>query len=102
MDEVAIGDRFRLLAGELDERALRLGAAAEATALGLGGTAAVARATGIAPSTIRRGRDELTSGSSPGPGRVRRPGAGRKALTEKDPTLLEDLERLCPRARRPA
>src|SRR3989454_942326 len=93
-DEVAIGDRFRLLAGELDERSLRLWAAAEAVALGRGGTAAVARATGIALSTIRRGRVELASGESPGPGRLRRAGAGRKRLTEKDPTLLVDLERL--------
>ena len=93
-DEAAIGDRFRLLAGELDERALRLWAAAEAASQGRGGTAAVARATGIAPSTIRRGRLELASGFSPGPGRVRRAGAGRKPLTAKDPTLLEDLERL--------
>ena len=91
---MAIGDRFRLLAGGLDERALRLWAAAEATALGRGGTAAVARATGIAPSTIRRGRVELASGASPGAGRVRRRGAGRKRLTETDPTLLADLERL--------
>ena len=93
-DEVAIGDRFRLLAGELDERALRLWAAAEATALGRGGTAAVVRATGIAASTIRRGRAELASGESPGAGRVRRPGGGRKRLTETDVTLLADLERL--------
>jgi transposase len=92
--EAAIGDRFRLLAGELDERALRLWAAAEAVALGRGGTAAVARATGIAPSTIRRGRLELASGESPGRGRIRRAGAGRKRLSEKDPTLLCDLERL--------
>ncbi len=54
----------------------------------------MARATGIAPSTIRRGRVELASGASPGPGRVRRPGAGRKPLSETDPTLLADLERL--------
>jgi len=93
-DEAAIGDRFRLLVGELDERGLRLWAAAEATAAGRGGTAAVARASGIAPSTIRRGRGELASGFSPGPGRVRRSGAGRKPLTETDPTLLADLERL--------
>ena len=93
-DEVGIGDRFRLLAGELDERALRLWAAAEATALGRGGTAAVVRATGIAASTIRRGRAELASGESPGAGRVRRPGGGRKRLTETDVTLLADLERL--------
>ena len=93
-DEVAIGDRFRLLAGELEERALRLWAAAEATALGRGGTAAVVRATGIAASTIRRGRAELASGESPGAGRVRRPGGGRKRLSETDVTLLADLERL--------
>ena len=93
-DEAAVGDRFRLLAGELDERSLRLWAAAEAVALGRGGTAAVARATGIAHSTIRRGLVELASGASPGPGRVRRAGAGRKRLTERDPELLADLERL--------
>ena len=93
MDEAAIGERFELL-GELDERGLRVWAAAEATSLGWGGTAAVARATGIAPSTIRRGRAELVSGESLGAGRVRRRGAGRKPLTETDPTLLEDLERL--------
>jgi len=94
VDEEAIGAKFRMLAGQLDERGLRLWAAAEAESQGRGGTAAVARATGIAPSTIRRGRAELASGSSPGPGRVRRPGAGRKPLTAKDPTLLADLERL--------
>ncbi len=94
VDEGAIGEKFRLLAGELDERGLRLWAAAEATALGRGGTAAVARATGIAESTIRRGRGELAAGEGPGQGRVRRRGAGRKPLTETDPTLLSDLERL--------
>jgi transposase len=93
-NEEAIGGEFRLLAGQLDERGMRLWAAAEAESHGRGGTAAVARATGIAPSTIRRGRGELAAGHSPGPGRVRRPGAGRKALTEKDPTLLSDLEQL--------
>ena len=94
IDELAIGEKFRMLAGELDERGLRLWAAVEATTLGRGGTAAVARATGIAPSTIGRGRGELTRGESPGVGRVRRVGAGRKRLVEKDPSLLGDLERL--------
>ena len=93
-DEAAIGAKFRMLAGQLDERGLRLWAAAEAESQGRGGTASVARATGIAPSTIRRGRGQLASGESLGPGRVRRPGAGRKRLTEKDATLLADLERL--------
>ena len=73
---------------------MRRWAAAEALSLGRGGTAAVARATGIAESTIRRGRRELASGERLEAGRVRRRGAGRKPLTETDPTLLKDLERL--------
>ncbi len=83
-----------MLAGQLDERGMRLWAAAEADAQGRGGTAAVHRATGIARSTIGRGRRELEGGETLAPGRVRRPGAGRKRLVEKQPTLLADLERL--------
>ena len=94
IDEAVIGEKYRLLAGGLDERGMRRWAAAEALSLGRGGTAAVARATGIAETTIRRGRRELASEEVPEPGRVRRPGAGRKPLTETDPTLLGDLERL--------
>jgi DDE family transposase len=94
VDEEAIARRFQLLAGQLDERGLRLWAAAEADARGRGGVAAVHRATGIARSPIGRGRRELARGETLESGRVRRPGAGRKRLTEKDPTLLADLERL--------
>jgi len=83
-----------MLAGQLDERGLRLWAAAEADACGWGGVSAVARATGIARSTISRGRSELERGEVLGSGRVRRAGAGRKRLVESDPTLLSDLERL--------
>ena len=92
--EAVIGVKYRLLAGALDERGMRRWAAAEALSLGRGGTAAVARATGIAESTIRRGRAEVASEERLEPGRVRRPGAGRKTLIETDPTLLADLERL--------
>ena len=82
------------MAGELDERRRRLWAAAEAQAAGRGGVAAVARATGISQETIRRGLRELASGETLPPGRVRRPGGGRKRLADKDATLLADLERL--------
>ncbi len=44
--------------------------------------------------TIRLGIRELESGETLAPGRVRRPGGGRKPLTETDPTVLSDLERL--------
>ncbi len=94
IDELGIGERYRALAGEFDERRRRLWAAAEARSVGRGGIAAVARATGIAENTIRAGLRELESGDTLAPGRVRRPGGGRKRLAVKDPTLIEDLERL--------
>ena len=68
-------------------------AAAEARAAGYGGIAAVARATGIARSTIGRGLADLDQPALP-PGQVRRGGSGRKPVQEKDPTLLADLRRL--------
>lgn len=94
VDEVAIGERFRALAGELNERQRRLWAASEARAAGRGGIAATARATGISVPTIRKGIAELESGERLEPGRVRKAGGGRKPLGEADPTLIEDLERL--------
>ena len=100
MDEVAIGEKFRSLAGELNERQRRLWAASEARAAGRGGIAATARATGISVPTIRKGIAELESGERLDAGRVRKPGGGRQALTDLDPTLLQDLERLVEAGRR--
>ena len=93
-DEAAIGEKFRALAGELNERQRRLWAASEARAAGRGGVAATARATGLSVPTIRKGIAELDSGERLAPGRVRRPGGGRRRLAESDGTLLADLERL--------
>ena len=93
IDEQAIGERYRALAGEFDERR-RPHATAEARSHGRGGVAAVARATGMSPTTIYKGLAELDSGEMLPAGRVRRAGGGRRPLTETDPTLLEDLERL--------
>ena len=94
VDEVAIGEKFRALAGELNERQRRLWAASEARAVGRGGIAATARATGISVPTIRKGIAELESGERLEGGRVRRPGGGRRSLSDEDPTLLKDLQRL--------
>ena len=100
VDEAAIGEKFRALAGELNERQRRLWAASEARSVGRGGIAATARATGISVPTIRKGIAELESGEHLDPGRVRKRGGGRHSLTEKDPTLLSDLERLLVAGRR--
>jgi len=53
----------------------------------------VARATGVARSTINRGLKDLQA-RDPAPSKVRRSGGGRPALTQTDPTLLEDLRAL--------
>ena len=100
IDEAAIGEKFRALAGELNERQRRLWAASEARSAGRGGIAATARATGISVPTIRKGIAELASGERLDAGRVRKPGGGRHALTDLDKTLLKDLERLVEAGRR--
>jgi len=89
-----IRQRFKLLASRLDERAVRLLAAAEANTLGYGGISRVARITGMARSTIQRGREELSAPASVPLDRIRRPGGGRKKARVLDPTLVADIERL--------
>jgi hypothetical protein len=57
----------------------------------------VARVTGVSRRTIDRGLAELDrerEGEPLAAGRVRRPGAGRRRLSEADPTVIKDLERL--------
>jgi len=78
----------------LDEHGRRRFAAAEAASAGYGGVIAVARATGIARSTIGRGLSELRAGEEPEAGRIRRPGGGRRPLSETDASLLDDLRAL--------
>ncbi len=80
-----------------DERGRRRWCAAEVRSHGHGGIAAVARVTGVSRRTIDRGLAELDRERVEGSleaGRVRRAGAGRKPLSESDPTVVEDLERL--------
>jgi hypothetical protein len=92
--EASVRKKFGLLRGQLDERGWRLAAAAEAESIGVGGMSMVARATGLARSTIRRGMRELKSGQRIDSGYVRRSGGGRKRRIDEDPKLLPDLERL--------
>lgn len=93
IDETAIRERYAAIKDQLDERGRRLFVAAEKLAAGYGGTAAVSRATGVAHSTIIRGAKDLLTAPAV-TDRVRRKGAGRRASSEADPTVLEDLRRL--------
>jgi hypothetical protein len=89
-DEASVRLQYDLLRPSLDERGRRLFAASQVRALGYGGLSLVARATGIAPSTIGRGLKELDQGVTMSE-RQRRPGGGRKRLVETDATLANDL-----------
>jgi hypothetical protein len=93
VDEAAIAERYRWMRGLLNERSRRRWAAAEARSAGRGGIAAVVRVTGIAESTVRRGLEELEHEELEA-GRVRRRGAGRPSVLERDPELAKDLDRL--------
>ena len=93
IDETAIRIRYEAMRSRLDERERRLFAAAEVRSAGYGGVSVVARATGVARSTINRGLKDLEA-LGPAPSKVRRSGGGRPTLTQTDPTLLEDLRRL--------
>ena len=93
MNKSAIRSRYEAMGLRLDERERRLFAAAEARSAGYGGVSLVARATGIARSTINRGLKDLAARDS-ATSRIRRRGAGRPALTRTDPTLLGDLDKL--------
>lgn len=75
----------------------RYWAASEAQALGWGGISAVAQATRLSHMTIRNGIAELQSFPAlhaPDSQHIRRPGGGRKRLTETDRRLKRELEKL--------
>jgi len=93
--DAALAARYARVAGTVDERGRRAVAASEALARGWGGISAVARATGLARKVIQVGSKEI-SGTVPvaAPGRIRRPGGGRKTTVAKDPDVRADLERL--------
>jgi DDE family transposase len=89
-----MGPQLEVLLPVLDERARRLVLGAVARAAGDGGIGAVAKAAGASWQTVADGAAELGSGEVAAPGRVRRPGGGRKKLAESDPGLVPALEAL--------
>jgi len=92
--ERQVREKWRLLNPTLDERQRRLWAGAEADAIGFGGVAAVARATKLAISTVRKGRDEARAGAKPSDVvRVRR-STGKRPFEELHPDVWPALEKL--------
>ena len=78
--------RFEVLLPHLNERQQRLALATEARLLGHGGVRAVAEASGVSATTVRRGVVELESGEDSLPvGRARRAGGGRRRADDAGP-----------------
>jgi hypothetical protein len=86
--------KFRAAWPHLDERTRRIMAGTEAVSLGYGGVSVVRRACGLSRKAISKGIREIQGGGKPLVGRIRRPGAGRKSITQSDPRLVQTLERL--------
>ena len=86
--------KYRIVAPELDERRRRQWAAAEAREVGYSGVSVVARATGLARSTIHAGLRDLRASRrdrAKAATRIRGAGGGRRRLTTSDPDLLTAL-----------
>jgi transposase len=88
--EAVLAAQLGKLLPHLDERQRRLVLGAAAGVLGHGGIRVVARAAGVAESTVSRGAGELDRGLERS-GRVRAAGAGRKRLVDADPGLIPAL-----------
>lgn len=90
----SVARRYAVLRPHLNEFQRRLWLGAEAAELGPGGVAVVARATGVAADTVRRGRKEADEGTAPGSGRSRQAGGGRKRAESHDQELAAAFDLL--------
>ena len=92
--ERTVREKWRLLQATMNERARRLWAGAEADAIGYGGVIAVSRATKMAISTVRKGRDEVRAGAKPEDVVNVRRSAGPRPYDVAHPEVWPALERL--------
>ncbi len=92
--EKSVRQKWRLLKATMDERARRLWAGTEAGSIGYGGVAAVARATGMAISTVRKGRDEARGGARPEDVVKVRRSTGKRPYEAAHPEVWPALEKL--------
>jgi len=102
IDEAALAVKFAAMRQVLNERQWRVYLGSEANALGHGGIAAVARASGAAQGTVAAGAEEVRDPEALAglaAGRARRGGAGRPRA-EGTPGLKNELDALLEEGRR--
>ena len=96
-DEAGLAAKFAVMRPFLDERGWRVYLGTEANALGYGGIAAVARASGASETTVKAGAEEAADAEALAalpPGRSRRAGAGRPEAGKRQPGLSAALTAL--------
>ena len=101
--EAVLAAKFAVMRLVLDERQWRVYLGTEARALGHGGIAAVARASGASETTVAAGAREAGDAQAAGAlpaGRSRRAGAGRPRAEGTQPGLRQALEGLLEEGRR--
>jgi len=92
MDKIEkIKAKYLTIKEEFNERSTRIWAASEAISLGHGGVKKLHKATGLAESTILRGKKEVLNKDVIEKNRVRRKGAGRESLEKKDTQITERI-----------
>jgi len=89
--EQNIEEKLAIVLPHLNEKQRRLLLAAEAKALGWGGVSKVAKASGISRMTIHKALGEIENQAVENE-RIRKPGGGRKDITEYQPDIIEKLE----------
>src|SRR5882724_7524195 len=101
--EAVLAAKFAVMRELLDERQWRVYLGTEARALGHGGIAAVARASGASPVAVAAGAAEAGDEGELAVlarGRSRRPGAGRPKAEDAQPGLRQALGALLEEATR--
>ena len=93
--EKSLQEKYSRLFPYLNERQRRLIAASDAMTFDRGGITKVSRASAMSRPTIIRGIKELTDPNLlEDPNRIRCLGAGRKRITEHEPSLIKALKKL--------
>jgi len=89
-----ISERHNILKPFLNEKQIRLLAAAEAKVLRHGGIQIVSEQTGLSRTTVSNGLKQLEEQEKVPTDRVRKEGGGRKKAIAKDPKIIEELDKL--------
>ena len=93
MDSV-LATKINIMLPLLDEKQKRIFLALEANALGRGGLKLIHEISGVSQTTIIRGKKEINEGKAKNNGRVRKPGGGRKKITDRYKDIKDDIEKI--------